>query len=75
MLTREKVRKLWDDEYIPKTVESTVLLSATTSTNEFELWLYELDKPTAVINEFEYYRKTERIFGYENAIDWWLEPA
>lgn len=78
-LAKQKVRKLWDDEYAPPTDTSTFLRASTTTTttttNEFELWLQELDRPTAAVDEFDHYSTTDRVSGYENALDWWLEPA
>ena len=28
-----------------------------------------------MLDEFDHYSRSERVFGYVNAIDWWLEPA
>lgn len=72
---KEGVKKLWEDEYKPKSTTSTAPTLATPSTNEFELWLRQIDTPTTVADEYDHYCKVECVYGYDNALDWWLEPA
>jgi hypothetical protein len=70
------VKRLWEEQYKPK--ESTTMSSTITplpSTNEFELWLHVVDTPEHVLDEYEQYCKADRAYGFESAIDWWLEPA
>ncbi|OAF59469.1 Phospholipase C [Pseudogymnoascus destructans] len=72
---KKSIKKLWEEEYKPELTIPTSIAPATTSTNEFELWLNSIDTPIAVVDEFDYYCKAERVLGYQSAIEWWLEPA
>ena len=42
---------------------------------EFELWLRQIDTPTSITDEYDQYCMTDCVYGYNNALDWWLEPA
>ncbi len=72
---KDKVKKLQEDEYKPKTTLSTIPSTPSTSTNEFELQLNAINTPTQALDEYEQYYKADLVFGYKNALDWQLEPA
>jgi len=72
---KESVKKLWENEYRLKSTIPTTPTPTISSTNEFELWLSRLDTPTTVGDEYDQYCKTECVYGYDSALDWWLEPA
>lgn len=75
MRAKDAVKKLWDDDYRPKTLIPTPAPDAHLTNNEFELWLRQIDTPTTIEDEYDHYCKTERVYGYSDALSWWLEPA
>jgi hypothetical protein len=66
---KDAVRKLWQDEYMPKNTQNTPQSTSQTTTNEFELWLGAIDTPEEVPDEYEAYLNEPKVFGYERPIE------
>ena len=72
--SKKLMETLWD-EYKP--VEPPVPQPQTPSitTNEFLNWRNKHLQPTLLIDEYERYCNSERVYGFTSALTWWLEDT
>ena len=68
------IETLWN-EYKP--VESPLPLCEvpSTTTNEFLNWRNKHLQPSLVMDEYERYCNSERVYGFTSALAWWLEET
>jgi hypothetical protein len=65
---------LWN-EYKPVEPPLPLCEVPSTTTNEFLDWRNKHLQPPLIIDEYERYCKSERVYGFTSALAWWLEET